>query len=229
MTDTAAVSRSFRSPGETEENPGTFRVCRRSHCEAMAEWCSAWRMRVAYPTPPRRNNNRHTSLGLRVLWHALAAGGGGAPSHQPPPSPVLRSMLRKSPALPTSILKTEEAHTSETYVKRSISNINNGVAVKATLVGVSTDGAVACVLMVTHYLYTNRLFTIGYLDTGRRAVTKRFYCEIGNSSKAEVEFEFTTGRPCWCRAPIREPRPISFKQLAGLLFCSALSDGRTGL
>jgi hypothetical protein len=41
--------------------------------------------------------------------------------------------------------------------------------------------------------------------------------------------------PSWCQAPIWDPRPIFISPcdflytVAGLLFCSALSDDRTGL
>jgi hypothetical protein len=62
--------------------------------------------------------------------------------------------------------------------------------------------------MLTRFFHANSQLIIRYLDTEHqtRAVTKRFYCEIGNSSKAEVEVEFTTdsqsASPSWCQAPI---------------------------
>jgi hypothetical protein len=54
-------------------------------------------------------------------------------------------------------------------------------------------------------------------------------------SWSHITTDSRSARPPWCRAPIWDPRPIFLspcnflETVAGLLFCSALSDERTGL
>jgi hypothetical protein len=70
--------------------------------------------------------------------------------------------------------------------------------------------------------------------------TRRYIPEDCDFLEVEVEVEVnlrpTVSRPLsWCQAPIFDPRPIFIsprnflETVEGLLFCSALSDERTGL